>query len=212
MTAFVALFATLAPVSVYASSYNGTTVSPQPDGVTYVISASSGDVVTLLNAGQNGGQLVITFKNTVNGTMVIKPSTGLPSSASSAPTGTVNAYFDVTLNGFSNSDITSSTWNFNAPKSFLSNLGLSTSNLFLEHLNGSSWDRLNTKFVSSDTTNNNFSAGVTSFSPFAVVAVPGLSNTGTSYAVLAAGGIAAIAIVVGAYMLTRKRTTGHHIA
>jgi PGF-pre-PGF domain-containing protein len=209
MTALVGVMVTLAPASAFASTYNGTTVSPLPDGVTYPISASSGDSLTLANAGQGGNQLTITFKNNVNGTIVIKPSTTLPSSASNAPTGNVSAYYDVSLNGLSNNDISSSTWNFSATKSFLSNLGLSTSNIFLAHFNGSGWDRLSTKLVGSDATNNNFSAAVTSFSPFAVVAVPGLSNTGTSYAVLAAGGLVALALVAGAYVVTRKRTRQH---
>lgn len=203
--ALTALAVFVVPASAFASTYNGTTVAPAADGVTYTVSAAPGDVVTLANAGQAGGQLLVTFKNNVNGSIVIKPSTTLPASATSAPSGTVKTYFDVTLNGFSNADVTSSTWTFSTPLSFLNGLGLSTSNVFLEHFNGTSWDRLSTKLVSSDSANNNFTAGVTSFSPFAVVAVPGLSNTGTSYAVLALGGVGALAVVAVSYFATRKK-------
>jgi PGF-pre-PGF domain-containing protein len=205
---------TLVPsASALAVGYNGTVVSPQGDGITYTIVANSGDTLTLNNVGgQTNGQLAITFKNNVNGTIVIKPSAGLPTSASSAPSGTVATYYDVTLNGFSNADVTSSTWSFSTTKTFISNLGLTASNVFLVHYNGSSWDRLSTKQLSSDATNYNFSASVTSFSPFAIVAVPGLTNTGTPYLLLVGGGIAALVVIGGAYLLTRKRTSHKHSA
>lgn len=198
-----AVFATGA--TALASTYNGTTVSSAADGKTYTVVANSGDTLTLNNAGQSGALLNITFKNNVSGTIVINPSTTLPASASSAPSGNVATYFDVTLSGLSNSDISGATWNFSATKSFLSNLGLTSSNVFLEHWNGSSWDRLSTKLVSSDSNNYNFAGTVTSFSPFAVVAVPGLTNTGVSYALIAALSVGAIVVVAAAFFLTRNK-------
>ena len=206
------LFAALAsalllalPAAASASTYNGTTINPEADGQTYVVVANAGDTVTLASACQGTSTISVKFTNNVNGTIKIVKTTTLPSDASSAPSGNIDHYCDVTLTGFSDSDLASAVWSFTVAKSFLSNLGLSASNVSLKHYVNSSWTTLSTQETSSDSTNYTFSSTTSGFSPFAVVADPGLSNTGFPYAVSAVAGVSVLAVVGATFMLTRQK-------
>ncbi len=205
--ALATIFMALVPtISAQAASYNGASISPASDGKTYTISAAPGDTLTLINIGSSKSSLSITFKNNVNGSIVITEGSTLPASAPSAPTGKVSSYFDVTLNGLTNADLSGGVWHFSVTKSFLNAQGLGANNVFLQHY-GPSWDSLTTKQTTSDVNNYNFDANVTSFSPFAVVAVPGLINTGSPYALGAFIAIGALIVIGGSFMLTRKKKT-----
>lgn len=196
--------AIVAPISASASTYNGTSVSPGADGKTYTINAGAGDTLTLTDVGSSKGQMPITFKNNVSGSVVIVESSSRPSSATSDPSGSVNTYFDVTLNGFSNTDVSSAKWRFNVSKDWLRQRDVSSGNVFLHHYS-SSWERLTTREVSSTATSHNFEADVTSFSPFAVVAVPGLSNTGNPYMLGALIALGILTVITVSFVLSRKK-------
>jgi PGF-pre-PGF domain-containing protein len=206
LSLFVGAFLVLVPAaSASASSYNGTTVAPAADGKTYTVSAGAGDTLTLTNLPAPAGQLAITFNSTVSGTIVITPSTTLPASAPTAPKGTVNIYYDVVLNGLTNANITSGTWSFNTPKSWLNQLGLAPTNVVLYHYENGAWKALTTRQGTATATDYTFAADTTSFSPFAIVAAPGLSNTGASYVVTALVATGVLAAVVLVYVATRKQ-------
>lgn len=196
---------TFAPAAVSAASYNGTTVQPNADGQTYKVSATPGDTVNLGNIANTGGSIAITFNSSVSGTISVVSSQTLPASAPSAPNGKIATYYDVNLSGFSNANISSATWNFGVARSFVSGLGLSPTNVVMYHYTGGQWQSLKTTRGTDNTTNYNFSAVTTGFSPFAVSVVPGLSNTGFPYALTAVIGAGAIAAVVGSYVVSRKK-------
>lgn len=200
----VLLMSFLPVTNVFAQSYSGTTISAESDGVTYKIVASAGDTVTLVDVGSGTGQIVLTFGTNVNGSMVIRESTTRPASAPTDPSGSVNFYYDVTLNGISNSDITAGKWRFSVTKDWLNSKDASSSNVFLQHY-GSSWERLTTRETSSSSTSYSFEADVNDFSPFAVTAVKGLSNTGSPYMLGAVLAVSILAVVGGAFALSRKR-------
>lgn len=202
----IGLVMSLVPVSsVGAQSYNGTTVPPNSDGETYNVTADAGDTVTLTEIGGGSGTIAVTFANGVNGTIVVKESTSRPAGASTDAPGNVNLYFDVTLNGMSNSDISSAVWTFSVARSFLTQHDATASNIFLHHFNGSTWERLATKEVASNDTAVTFEAQVKNFSPFAVTAVEGLSNTGSPYLLGAVLGGGTLATVAGAFIASRKQ-------
>ncbi|GAC1391959.1 MAG: hypothetical protein NVSMB46_06410 [Candidatus Saccharimonadales bacterium] len=194
--------------AVSASSYNGTTVAPAPDG-TYPITASTGDVVTLSSIAGTTNSLSLTFASGATGSVSVTQSATRPASAPTSPAGSVNLYYDVNTTGFTDANITSAVWNFTVSKSFINGLGLAPTNIFLYHYKNGAWQQLATKQTGSTTTDYSFSATTPSLSPFAAVAVPGLSNTGFPYIVSVLGGISVIAIVGAAYFLTRKKK---HIA
>lgn len=195
-----------------ATSYDGTTIQPESDGETYNVSAEAGDTVTLDDAGLPNSQVAVTFKNGVSGSIVVKVSTTKPSDAATAASGIVNVYFDVTLNGITNDDITSATWTFKVAKSWLTEQGVTAENIFLNHYGADGWTRLTTRQVSSTDTEYTFEADVTSFSPFAVTAVEGLSNTGTPYMLGVLIAVAVIAVVAGAFVASRKRHASSAVA
>lgn len=199
-----ALVVSLMPGSALASTYNGTTVEPQADGKTYNISAESGDTVTLANAGASGNQLAITFDASVNGTITVTPSTSRPAGASSDPSGSVNIYYDVVLNGLTNDDVRSAKWRFSVTKEWLQQHNVASTNVFLQHFNGSQWERLTTREISSTASGYTLEADVSSFSPFAVTAVQGLSNTGSPYMLGALLAMAILTMLVGSFVLSRK--------
>lgn len=191
--------------SAVAQSYNGTTIPPNSDGVTYNVVAGAGDTVTLIEIGNGDGTITITLTNSVNGSIVVKESSTRPTSASSDAPGKVNLYFDVTLNGMTNDDIGAIVWKFSVSKNFLTQNNVTSANVFLYHFNGSAWERLTTTQVASSSTTVTFEAQVTSFSPFAVTAVEGLSNTGSPYLLGAVIGGGVLIATIGAYMFSRRQ-------
>lgn len=191
-------------ISTSASTYNGTTVESEADGKTYKVVADSGDTVTLANIGSSNSSLAVTFNSSVNGSIVIEESSTRPSGAATDPSGSVNTYFNVTLNGLSNSNVSSSKWRFSVTKDWLNSKGAGSTNIFLQHY-GSDWQRLTTREISSNTTSYTFESDVTGFSPFAVTAVPGLSNTGSPYMVGAVIATSTLAILGGTFILSRKQ-------
>lgn len=203
---FAMLLVSLLPASsVFAQSYSGTTVSAESDGVTYKVVASAGDTVTLTDIGSGTGQIAITFGADVNGSIVVKESASRPASASTDAPGSVNLYYDVTLDGISNADITSGKWRFSVTKEWLNSKDASSGNVFLHHFGNGAWDRLTTRETSSTSTAYTFEADVNDFSPFAITAVEGLSNTGSPYmlgAILATG---ILVVLGGSFVLSRKQ-------
>lgn len=194
----------LMPTSVYASTYNGTTVSSEADGKTYNVTASSGDTVTLTDIGSGSGKIAVTFSANVNGSIVVEESSAKPSGAASEAPGSVNVYFNVTLNGLTNNDVSSAKWTFSVTKDWLKSKGVGSTNVFLHHY-GSTWERLTTREISASSTSHTFEADVNDFSPFAVTAVPGLSNTGSPYMLGALLAGSSLAIVGGTFALSRKK-------
>lgn len=205
LAAFMALFVgLLAPTAVLASTYDGTTVEPAGDGKTYNVSFAANDKVTLNNVGQEG-QLSLTFVNSGSGSVAVEKTSTVPASASSAAPGSVLTYYDVTLSGFGNDDIASSTWTFNVSKDWLTQQGLSASDIALYHFENSSWTALSTTVASETSTGYTFAAAVTGFSPFAVagVSTDSLANTGMPLVAAAVPGAALIA--TGISMAVRYR-------
>lgn len=200
---FAMVLSILPAANLFAQSYNGTTVEPEADGTTYVVTAQAGDAVTLSNVGN--GSVAITFANDVDGSIVVEESQARPADASMDAPGTVNIYYDVTLVGITNADITSSVWSFSVSKDFLSQNDVTASNVFLHHYSNGNWERLTTRQVSETDTTVTFEAEVDSFSPFAVTAVDGLSNTGSPYLTTAIVAISTIAVVGATFMLSRKQ-------
>lgn len=204
LTGALALILSILPAAdLFAQSYSGATISPDADGATYIITAEAGDTVTLSSVGN--GLLSITFANNVNGSIEIRESQTRPSGASLDAPGAVATYFDVTLINITNDDISSSTWTFSVSKDFLNLNDAAAANVFLQHYNKGGWGRLTTQQVSETGTSVTFESDVNTFSPFAVTAVGGLSNTGSPY--LMTGIVAMMTIVaVGAtFMLSRKK-------
>lgn len=205
VAALIGVVVALVPAATAsAQSYNGTAVAPESDGTTYNVVASAGDTVTLTEVGN--GSIAVTFSNDVNGQFIITESSSRPASATSDAPGAVNLYFDVTLNGITNDDISSAKWTFSVEQSFLNQHDATAQNVFLYHFNGSSWEQLTTTQVSSSDTSVTFEAQVNNFSPFAITAVEGLSNTGSPYLLGAVLGIGTLAAVGGAFYLSRRQT------
>lgn len=186
------------------ATYNGTVVEPEVDGTTYKVTADAGDQVTLSGLGSGTGVLKVTFANGTTGSFVVTESSEKPAAASTAAEGAVNLYFDIDLVGLTNDDVASAVWTFTVEKSWLSAQGVTAQNVFLQHWNGSAWERLTTREVSSTDTTVTFEADITSFSPFAVTAVAGLSNTGSPAVIgfVIAAGI--LAVVGGTFYLSRR--------
>lgn len=198
------LLVSILPVSsALAQSYSGATIEAEADGVTYKIVANAGDTVTLVNVGSGTGQIALTFSANVNGSMVIQESTTRPAGASSDAPGATNVYYNVTLNGLTNADISTGKWRFSVTKDWLNSKDASSGNVFLQHF-GSSWSRLTTKEISSTATAYTYEADVNDFSPFAVSAVPGLSNTGSPYMLGAIIAVSVLAVLGGTFVLSRK--------
>lgn len=192
------------PVSrVNAQTYNGTTIQAQSNGI-YQVTARAGDTVTLVNVGGSGGSITITFSNNVSGSITVQKTSGRPGGASSDAPGQVYAYYSVTLNGISNNDIASATWNFSVEKSWMDARGLGGSNISMMHFQGN-WTQLPTQQTASNQGVALFSSQVNSFSPFAIAGKEGLINTGSPYALGAVVGTGMIAIGGGSYYLSRRR-------
>lgn len=200
------LVLSLLPTSVFASTYDGTAVSSESDGETYKVTAASGDTLTLIDVGSGSGKIALTFSSDVNGSILIEESSSKPSGASSEAPGSVNVYFNVTLNGLTNADISSAKWTFSVAKDWLKSKGVASTNVFLHHYD-SNWERLTTSEVSSSSTSHTFEADVNDFSPFAVTAVEGLSNTGSPYMLGALLAGSSLAIVGGTFALSRRKAS-----
>lgn len=200
----VVLLSGVAAGSASAVSYGGTTIS-STNG-TYVVAASAGETVTLANVA-GVGTLALTFKNNVAGSVVVTESgTTRPAGAATNASGTVNKYFDISLQGITNADISSSKLTFTVEKAWLNNNGVTAANVVLQHY-GSAWENLTTREVSSSSTASTFESTVTSFSPFAITAVAGLSTTGSPYVLGALIAVGVIAIVAGTFIASRKRAS-----
>jgi PGF-pre-PGF domain-containing protein len=205
-SALIALALAVIPIasaSAVATGYDGAVINPESDGVTYNVVAGAGDTVALTGVA-GVGTLNVTFKNNVSGSIVITPSASRPSEASSNANGTTNLYFDVDLNGMSDTDVNGAKLTFTITKAWLTANGFTSANIVLQHF-GTNWTNLTTREISSTATTVTFEATITSFSPFAIVAVPGLSNTGSPYMVGAIIAIAALAIVGGTFIISRKQ-------
>lgn len=190
-----------------ATGYNGTTVEAEADNITYEVTALAGDTVTLANIGSTTASVAITFKNNVDGTIVITESASRPSDATSDPSGIVSLYYDIKLVGLTNADVSGAVLTFTVPKTWLSANGFTGANIFLQHFDGSGWVKLTTKEVASTDTTITFTGTITSFSPFSITGVAGLSNTGSPYMLGAILSISALAIIIGSFVLSKKR---HH--
>ena len=201
---FVLFLAAVPLVSVAANSYSGAVFQPNEDG-TYTITTPSGNKIVLDKVGR--GRLGFVFKNALNAaTINVKAVAERPSAASSNAPGDVYQYFEVTLvENVSNDDVDSSVWTFDVEKSWLTQNDKTAANVFLHHFNGSAWDRLNTRQVAESDTHYTFESDVDSFSPFAVTAVDGLSNTGSPYLTTAVVAISTIAVVGGTFALSRRQ-------
>lgn len=207
IVSLAAIFMALIPATTAnaVSGYNGTNISPNGDGITYNVVADSGDTVNLVNvAGIPGMVVSVTFNSNVNGTIVITSSNTRPADAPVSAPGTTEMYFDVTLNGISNSQITSATWNFAVPKTWANQNGFGSGNIAMMHY-GTSWVQLTTTLTSQDANNYYYSAVVTSFSPFAIVGSNGLANTGTPYVLVALASLGLIVVVGALYITTRQK-------
>lgn len=207
IAAFVALFVgVLAPTVAFAQTYEGTTVQPEADGKTYNVSFSQNDKVTLNNFGQDG-QLTLNFATSGSGSVVVEKSSTVPAGASSAAPGAVDTYYDVTLSGFTNEAIASSTWTFSVTKDWLTQQSLTASNVALYHFENSAWKKLSTTVASETSTGYTLSAAVTGFSPFAVAGTAtsggALANTGAPILAAVIPGVALVA--AGAGILIRNR-------
>lgn len=201
------LFALVLSVFVAApayATYNGTVVNPEADGKTFKVAASAGDEVTLAGLPAGAGSIKLKFKNGASGVVVVNISTERPADATVAAEGNVNVYFDVDLEGLSNEDFDSAIWTFTVEKAWLTANGVTAQNIFLQHFGDGAWERLTTREVSSTDTTVTFEATVTGFSPFAVTAVAGLSNTGSPAVIglVIAAGI--LAVVGGTFYLSRR--------
>jgi PGF-pre-PGF domain-containing protein len=207
LTGVFALLLSVVPLlSVAANTYNGAVFQPNEDG-TYTITTPSGNKITLDKVGR--GKLSFVFKNALSDAIIsVKAVSQRPAAASSDAPGSLYQYFEVVLGeGVSNDDVDTSVWTFEVDKSWLSQNGKTSANVFLHHYNGSVWERLNTRQVAESDTTYTFEADVTSFSPFAVTAVDGLSNTGSPYMTGFIIAISSLAVVGGTFALSRKR---HH--
>ena len=122
-----------------------------------------------------------------------------------AAPGSAVTYYDVTLSGFTNAAVSSATWKFSVANSALSTLGLAAANVRLYHF-GTQWDVLPTQVTSADATNTNFSATVTSFSPFAVAGTTGLAATGSSYVLIGFVVLATLIAIGAALRFNRSRS------
>lgn len=208
---FIAIISALALVILPASSalavnnYGGQVIQPV-DCKTYTILLNTGASVTLDNVGCAGGKIKTTFKGEANGKFIIVSSSTLPSGAGSSPSGTVYNYYDVTLDTITNADFGSTTWTFSVTKAWLSQNGLSAANVFLYHYDGSAWQRLTTREVSSTDTTVTFEADIPSFSDFAIVGDPSLTNTGTPYMLGALLSIGILVVIGAAFIFSRKRS------
>ena len=199
-----ALALLLVPAVAFANTYDGTVVEPENDGETYNVAATSGDSVTLNNVGDGTGDLEVTFSNGVSGSIQVTQSTTLPAEAPVPPTGTIDIYFDVDLNGLTNDDISGAVWSFSVTKAWLNENDVSAENVFLQHYTNGAWERLTTRVISETDTEVNLEADIDSFSPFAVTAVAGLSNTGSPFALgalLAAGILISLTV---AFRMSRR--------
>lgn len=204
--AALALLVSVAPVSnALASTYGGTTVAVESDGKTYNVTAQSGDTLTLSDLGSGNGKLAMTFGANVSGSVVVEESAGRPAGASVNAPGTVSKYFNVTLNGFSNSSVSSAKWTYSVPKSFLDQNGAASSNVFLHHFGGGTWERLTTREVAATSDSVTFESDVKSFSPFAITAVEGLSNTGSPYMLGAILSGSILTVLGASFALSRRK-------
>ncbi len=197
------------PVTVFAQSYNGATIEPENDGKTYNVSADVNDQITLNNVGGNGGTLKLGFTGAASGSVVVQQTTTRPADAPVAPGGSVDIYFDVQLTGgLTSNDIGSGTWTFTVDKSFINGIdGAIKDNVFLNHYNGTAWERLVTRQVSETATTYVYEAEVTDFSPFAVTAVLGLTNTGSPYMMGMIVAVVSLVVVGVAYRFSRNSST-----
>lgn len=197
-------FAMFSVLAVGAQSYDGDTVEPDING-DYAVTAQSGDTVTLNNLG-SGGSLDVTFANGVSGTIEVTTSAGVPAGAPSASPGTANIYLDITLTGLTNADVSSAVYRFTVTQTWLDDQGLGSENVFLYHYNGTAWEQLPTTLVSSVGGTHTYDATISSFSPFAITAVAGLTNTGSpAYLTIAVAG--ALVIALGTVTVLSRRGT-----
>lgn len=206
LVVLAAVFVAIAtPAAAFAQTYEGTVVEPSGDGKTYSVSFNANDKITLNSVGGTGGQITLNFANSGSGSVVAEKLSTIPAGASSAAPGKVLTYYDVTLSGFTNADLASSTWTFTVAKDWLKQQGLAASDVALYHFGNGQWQALSTAVASETSTGYTLSAAVTSFSPFAVAgtSTTTLANTGAPIAAAIIPGVALVAM--GAGMAIRNR-------
>jgi PGF-pre-PGF domain-containing protein len=131
------------------------------------LGAGSSGILAISNEKIAVTGVVVDVKNTVtNPSLTVESLTSNPLSAAAAAK--VYQYLQLRKSNIVDADASKITVNFRVPKSWLTSNGVAESDIALWRYSGGSWNRLDTKLVSSDGSYARYEAITPGFSTFAI--------------------------------------------
>jgi PGF-pre-PGF domain-containing protein len=170
-------FATYTPApTITTTGTDGAPPTPTPQATQTFASVAAGTTATMPVAvtGLAVSEIAITVENAATSVQihieaVTTPANGTPTLAITGEAGAVYSYMQITTTNLPNDNIASAKIKFTVPKSWLTQQGLTASDVSLFRL-ATTWNELTTTVLSEDATNVYFEATTPGFSLFAVFA------------------------------------------